>query len=61
MARAGRIVFETLELMRKVVRPGLSTEDLDRDVRLDIVSIDLHFPRRLIAGRALSDAVLCFT
>lgn len=29
MARAGRIVFETLELMRRTVRPGLSTQDLD--------------------------------
>lgn len=29
MARAGRIVGETLALMRDTVRPGLSTEDLD--------------------------------
>jgi methionyl aminopeptidase len=29
MARAGRIVFETLELMRRTVRPGISTQDLD--------------------------------
>jgi methionyl aminopeptidase len=29
MARAGRIVAETLELMRRTVRPGLTTEDLD--------------------------------
>jgi methionyl aminopeptidase len=29
MARAGHIVFETLELMRRTVRPGLSTQDLD--------------------------------
>ncbi|HEX6589162.1 MAG TPA: type I methionyl aminopeptidase [Longimicrobiales bacterium] len=29
MARAGRIVAETLELMRGTVRPGLTTEDLD--------------------------------
>jgi methionyl aminopeptidase len=29
MARAGRIVGETLALMRRTVAPGLSTEDLD--------------------------------
>ena len=29
MARAGRIVAGTLALMREIVRPGLSTEDLD--------------------------------
>lgn len=29
MARAGHVVFETLELMRRTVRPGLSTQDLD--------------------------------
>jgi methionyl aminopeptidase len=29
MARAGRIVFETLELMRRTVRPGISTGELD--------------------------------
>jgi methionyl aminopeptidase len=29
MARAGRIVAGTLALMRTIVRPGLSTEDLD--------------------------------
>jgi methionyl aminopeptidase len=29
MARAGHIVFETLDLMRRTVRPGLSTADLD--------------------------------
>jgi methionyl aminopeptidase len=29
MARAGRIVGETLQLMRCTVRPGLTTEDLD--------------------------------
>ena len=29
MARAGRIVGETLQLMRRTVRPGLTTEDLD--------------------------------
>ena len=29
MARAGRIVAETLELMRRTVRPGITTEDLD--------------------------------
>ena len=31
MARAGRIVYETLELMRTVVKPGATTEDLDRE------------------------------
>ena len=29
MAHAGRIVGETLQLMRRTVRPGLTTEDLD--------------------------------
>ena len=29
MARAGRIVGETLSLMRRIVRPGMTTEDLD--------------------------------
>jgi hypothetical protein len=29
-----------------------------RGVRLDILSVDLHFPRRLIAGRTLSNTVL---
>jgi methionyl aminopeptidase len=29
MARAGRIVFETLDLMRRTVRPGISTGELD--------------------------------
>lgn len=38
MARAGHIVFETLELMRKIVRPGLSTEDLDREAEAFIRS-----------------------
>ena len=31
MARAGRIVFETLSLMRQIMKPGLTTEDLDRE------------------------------
>ncbi len=31
MARAGRIVGDTLALMRRIVAPGLSTEDLDRE------------------------------
>lgn len=31
MARAGRIVFETLALMQEIVRPGMTTEDLDRE------------------------------
>jgi len=31
MARAGRIVFDTLALMAEIVRPGMTTEDLDRE------------------------------
>lgn len=31
MRRAGRIVHDTLVLMSEIVRPGLSTEDLDRE------------------------------
>lgn len=31
MARAGRIVFNTLALMQEIVRPGMTTEDLDRE------------------------------
>lgn len=31
MARAGRIVHDTLALMREIVKPGMSTEDLDRE------------------------------
>lgn len=31
MARAGRIVHDTLRLMRELVRPGLTTEDLDAE------------------------------
>lgn len=31
MAQAGRIVHDTLELMRQIVAPGMSTEDLDRE------------------------------
>ncbi len=31
MARAGRIVCDTLALMQEIVRPGMSTEDLDRE------------------------------
>ena len=38
MARAGRIVLETLELMRTIVRPGISTEDLDREAEAFIRS-----------------------
>ncbi|HEY3933513.1 MAG TPA: type I methionyl aminopeptidase [Gemmatimonadales bacterium] len=38
MAAAGRIVFETLELMRKLVRPGVTTEDLDREAEAFIRS-----------------------
>jgi methionyl aminopeptidase len=38
MARAGRIVFDTLALMRKIMRPGLTTEDLDRQAEAFIRS-----------------------
>ena len=38
MARAGRIVHDTLALMRTMVRPGLSTEDLDREAEAFIRS-----------------------
>src|SRR5262245_54592083 len=31
MARAGSIIAKTLELCRSLVRPGISTEDLDRE------------------------------
>lgn len=31
MAQAGRIVHDTLQLMRQIVQPGMSTEDLDRE------------------------------
>ncbi|MES2304060.1 MAG: type I methionyl aminopeptidase [Gemmatimonadota bacterium] len=31
MARAGRIVFDTLAMMQDIVRPGMTTEDLDRE------------------------------
>jgi methionyl aminopeptidase len=31
MARAGKIVHDTLVLMREIVRPGMTTEDLDRE------------------------------
>ena len=38
MARAGRIVHDTLALMREIVRPGLTTEDLDREAEAFIRS-----------------------
>ncbi|MEO5825336.1 MAG: type I methionyl aminopeptidase [Gemmatimonadales bacterium] len=31
MAQAGRILYDTLQLMRRIVQPGMSTEDLDRE------------------------------
>ena len=31
MARAGRIVCDTLALMQEIIRPGMTTEDLDRE------------------------------
>jgi methionyl aminopeptidase len=31
MARAGKIVHDTLLLMREIVKPGMTTEDLDRE------------------------------
>ena len=40
MARAGRIVAGTLALMREIVRPGLSTEDLDAAAEAFIRSHD---------------------
>jgi methionyl aminopeptidase len=40
MARAGRIVAGTLALMREMVRPGLSTEDLDAAAETFIRSHD---------------------
>jgi methionyl aminopeptidase len=38
MARAGTIVFETLALMRRIVKPGMTTEDLDREAEAFIRS-----------------------
>lgn len=38
MTRAGRVVYETLALMRTVVRPGITTEDLDRQAEAFIRS-----------------------
>jgi methionyl aminopeptidase len=38
MARAGRIVAETLLLLRREVQPGMSTEDLDRIAEAFILS-----------------------
>src|SRR5690242_21516609 len=40
MARAGRIVAETLALMRRIVRPGMSTEQLDAEAESFIRSHD---------------------
>ena len=40
MAQAGRIVGETLRLMREMVRPGLTTEDLDAAAEAFIRSHD---------------------
>jgi methionyl aminopeptidase len=40
MARAGRIVAATLTLMREVVRPGMTTEDLDAEAERFIRSHD---------------------
>jgi len=40
MARAGRIVADTLALMGEIVRPGLSTEDLDAAAETFIRSHD---------------------
>jgi methionyl aminopeptidase len=40
MAQAGRIVGETLRLMREMMRPGLSTEDLDATAETFIRSHD---------------------
>jgi methionyl aminopeptidase len=38
MAHAGRIVYDTLALMHRIVKPGLSTEDLDREAEAFIRS-----------------------
>lgn len=38
MARAGHIVYETLQLMRGLVKPGITTEDLDREAEAFIRS-----------------------
>jgi methionyl aminopeptidase len=38
MARAGKIVHDTLALMRQIVKAGLSTEDLDREAEAFIRS-----------------------
>ena len=38
MTRAGRIVHDTLALMRTIMRPGLTTEDLDREAETFIRS-----------------------
>jgi methionyl aminopeptidase len=38
MARAGAIVYATLQHMREIVRPGMSTEDLDREAETFIRS-----------------------
>ena len=38
MARAGAIVYATLQRMREIMRPGLSTEDLDREAETFIRS-----------------------
>jgi methionyl aminopeptidase len=38
MAHAGRIVGETLRLMHRIVKPGMSTEDLDREAEAFIRS-----------------------
>jgi methionyl aminopeptidase len=44
MARAGRIVAGTLALMREIVRPGMSTEDLDEAAESFIRSHDGAVP-----------------
>jgi len=40
MSRAGRIVHGTLALMREILEPGMSTEDLDREAEKFIRSHD---------------------
>jgi methionyl aminopeptidase len=44
MSRAGRIVAETLALMRRIVRPGMSTEELDEAAETFIRSHDGAVP-----------------
>ncbi|HPF62907.1 MAG TPA: M24 family metallopeptidase, partial [Gemmatimonadales bacterium] len=44
MRRAGRIVHGTLARMREILRPGMTTEDLDREAEAFIRSHDGAVP-----------------